>query len=199
MFRLRRSAMLAAFTLSVLTTSVYAISGLVSDVDSYDLDHAKLTPLGLYMSSKGTYKAMSAAPDMLFLDVRDPLEIALSGHPSIIDAIVPVRVQSEIFNPDLKEFELVRNAEFVAQMDALIAERGVSRTDTIFVTCGSGKRSAEAVRILAKAGYTNVWHVPDGYEGDEKAGMNTQNAWYNAGLPWSYHLVAETPWVKAMK
>ncbi len=171
---------------------------LVSDLDATGLSPEKLTPLGLYLSSPKAYRVISEDPDILFIDVRDPLEVALMGHPMAIDKIVPVRVQSENFDEELNEYALVPNAHFLQQMELALAEAGKSKHDLIIVTCGSGYRSAEAVRNLSAAGYTNVWQIPDGYVGDEKRGMNTQNAWQNAGLPWSAKLIAETPWVKAM-
>ena len=39
-------------------------------------------------------------------------------------------------------------------------------TDTLLVTCRSGGRSALAVNGLAKAGFTNVYNIIDGFEGD---------------------------------
>ena len=172
---------------------------LVSDLDAKVLIAEKETPLGLYMSSPKAFRMISEDPEILFIDVRDPLEVALFGHPRAIDKVVPVHVQSDIFDEGLNEYALVPNAHFLTQMERTLIEAGKSKHDLIIVTCGSGYRSAEAVRQLAAAGYTNVWHIPDGYEGDDKAGMNAQNAWRNAGLPWSEELVAETPWVKAME
>lgn len=171
---------------------------LASDLDAATLIPQKKTPLGLYMSSPKAFRMISEDPEILFIDVRDPLEVAMAGHPMAIDKIVPIQVQSDTFDAELNEFALVPNEHFLKQMKLALAERGKSKHDLIIVTCGSGYRSAEAVRKLSAAGYTNVWQIPDGYAGDEKRGMNLENAWQNAGLPWSEELIAETPWVKAM-
>jgi len=187
---------------SILFASVVspAFGGdLVSDVNESAVKASKMSPLGLYVSSSKAHRVLTERPDILFIDVRDPVEVALAGHPSPIDKVVSVRLQSDVFDPALNEFVLVPNKNFVKQMDAALKETSKSRDDVIFVSCGSGYRSAEAVRILAKAGYTNVWQIPDGYEGDEKRGMNTEHAWRNAGLPWSKDLVTETPWVKVFQ
>ena len=40
-------------------------------------------------------------------------------------------------------------------------------TDTLLMICRSGGRSALAVNALAKAGFTNVYNVIDGTEGDK--------------------------------
>ncbi len=63
--------------------------------------------------------------------------------------------------------------------------------------CRSGKRSAKAVNVLAKAGYSKVYTVVDGYEGGKlKKGKNKgknkgkrfKDGWKNSGLPWTYSL-----------
>jgi len=187
-----------ALAIAVLTGAGYA-AGPFSDIDASGLPSAKQTSLGLYVSSERAFKIVTDAPETLFIDVRDPMEVAVTGHPSGVDKIVPVRVQSDLFDAELGEFMLVPNTGFLKQMDAALADAGKSRHDLIIITCGSGYRSARAVELLASAGYTNVWHIPDGYAGDEKPGMNARNAWQNAGLPWSDDLVAKTPWIKAVR
>jgi rhodanese-related sulfurtransferase len=52
---------------------------------------------------------------------------------------------------------------------------------TIYVLCGSGKRSSQAARILADRGYTTV----------NVAGGITE--WYRAGHPVTYQQVPENP------
>lgn len=138
-----------------------------------------------YVSSEEASQLLQEDPDILFIDVRDTLEVAMFGHPEPIDAIVPVRLQTDVFDEALQEYVLADNPEFLAQMDTFVSEQGKGRDSLIIITCGSGYRSAMAAEILATAGYTNVWHIPDGYVGDHKPGLNTQNAWQLAGLAWS--------------
>ena len=38
--------------------------------------------------------------------------------------------------------------------------------DTLMVMCRSGSRSATAVNLLADAGFTQVYNITDGMEGD---------------------------------
>ena len=68
-----------------------------------------------------------------------------------------------------------------------------SKTDTLLLTCRSGGRSALAVNALAKAGFTHVYNIIDGFEGDKVeepgslyAGKRLKNGWKNSGLPWTY-------------
>lgn len=57
-------------------------------------------------------------------------------------------------------------------------------------------RSAAAARQLIEAGYTDVWNLIEGFEGDKnpETGRRELNGWRNAGLPWTYKLGAEIAW-----
>lgn len=58
--------------------------------------------------------------------------------------------------------------------------------DAVFVDCRSGNRSADAARALEEAGFTKVYHILHGFEGDldEHPHRNTRNGWRHDGLPW---------------
>ena len=70
--------------------------------------------------------------------------------------------------------------------------------DTLLVMCRSGGRSAIAVNLLAKAGFTQVHNVIDGFEGDVIKdpdsvflGQRLKNGWKNSGCPWTYQLTPD--------
>ena len=72
----------------------------------------------------------------------------------------------------------------------------LSEETPIVIMCRSGSRSAKAANILYDLGYTNVYSVVDGFEGDKAAdgpekGHRTVNGWKNAGLAWTYAISAE--------
>ena len=57
----------------------------------------------------------------------------------------------------------------------------------------------KAADLLAKLGYTHVYSITDGYEGDkakqgEHAGQRVVNGWRNAGLPWTYTISEAMAW-----
>ncbi len=188
-------------SLVVLTTltPLTALAGEIqSSIKPENLIEAKVTPPNKYLSSKDAFHLLKDDPDIFFVDVRDPIEISHMGHPALIDAIVPLRVQTEKFDKGLGEYSLQENPQFLNAMYKAIKVSGKSKHDMIIVTCGSGYRSAEAVRKLVKAGYTNVWHIPDGYAGDEKPGLNTHNAWNLAKLPWSHSIIHGSEWIKLL-
>ncbi len=167
-----------------------------STVSEANLRDVKVTPLKLYLSTQDAYDFLNRNPDTLFIDVRDPVEISINGHPKGIDAIVPARVHSNEYDHDIGEYVLKDNPYFLKQMRETVASFGKNKDDLIIVTCGSGWRSAVAVRRLAEAGYTNVWHIVDGYQGETKVGRNSKNAWQLAGLPWITNVtVPGSAWV----
>ncbi len=183
-------------------TLAFPISGWAGEIhtsiNAADVPTRKSTALGQYLSVYDAYDLLVQDPHILFIDVRDPVEISQMGHPQQIDAIVPIKVQSEVFDEDLNEHVLVQYPEFLHKMRMLLDQKGKSRHDMIIVTCGSGVRSAEAADVLIKAGFTNVWHIVDGYVGDTKIGTNTHNAWQMAGLPWSHSDVTGSSWAKVI-
>lgn len=70
--------------------------------------------------------------------------------------------------------------------------------DTLLITCRSGGRSAIAANMLAKAGFTKVYNIVDGMEGDTVQdpgslfhGQRLKNGWKNSGCPWTYKLTPD--------
>jgi rhodanese-related sulfurtransferase len=58
-------------------------------------------------------------------------------------------------------------------------------------------RSAAAINKLAEAGFTKVYNIVDGFEGDKEKDKNSPNVgkrtvdgWRNAGTPWTYDMDA---------
>jgi rhodanese-related sulfurtransferase len=101
---------------------------------------------------------------------------------------VPLMAQTYEWDPGKQYFKMQLNTDFVEQVMAF-----AEPTDTILVMCRSGGRSAMAVDQLARAGFTNVFNITDGMEGDEVNnsasvyhGHRLVNGWKNSGLPWTY-------------
>ena len=167
-----------------------------SSVKATDLPSGKQTTLGLYLTPADAAAALDAEPGILFLDVRDPIEVSFIGHPVPIDAIVPLMTVKTEFDEKKGGYKAVPNRDFVKNVEAIAARDGFGKSHPIFLMCRSGTRSAAAANILAKAGYSNVWSLVEGFEGDrDKAGMRTVNGWRNAGLPWTDKLTADQAWV----
>lgn len=151
----------------------------------------KQTTLGLYYTPAQAYEQMQKHGDRtLFIDVRDPIEVNYTGMPRIADANVPFKFADRTkFNVKKKQFNMIANKTFVADIAARLTAKGLSKSDTVILMCRSGVRSGKAANALAKAGYTKVYSLTEGFEGDSikkgaNKGQRTINGWKNAGLPW---------------
>lgn len=156
----------------------------------------KSTPQGLYVTSVQAYERLQELGDgALFIDVRTRPEVAFLGMPTIADANIPYMTAGSFDEWDEKKsnYKLRPNSEFVKRVDTMVSERGLDKDSPIYLICRSGNRSAKAANILGLAGYTQIYNVTDGYEGDKakegpRKGERVINGWKNAGLPWSYKL-----------
>lgn len=183
------------FTLTTAIILLAAFSNSAIADDWSKLSKKKQTTLGLYMTAQQAYDHMMNNMDnSLFLDVRTPSELNYLGVTSVMDANVPTDTMDGSAWDDKKtRYVRKHNDNFVADVDARLKEKGLKKTDTVILMCRSGKRSAKAVNELAKNGYTKVYTVVDGYEGDkvkegENKGKRMKNGWKNAGLPWTYSM-----------
>ena len=158
-----------------------------TEADLFELSLNKVTSLGLYLTSKEAYRHKIANPRILFLDVRTRAEVNFLGMPDIADANIPVKPMTHFLTSNGKAYQRVNNPDFVPAVAEVIARKGLEPNPVIFIMCRNGKGSAIATNLLAAHGYTKVYSVIDGYEGDMDAnGKRTVNGWRNEGLPWSY-------------
>jgi rhodanese-related sulfurtransferase len=153
-----------------------------------ELPRAKQTSLGLYVTADEAYERWQAAPTTVkVLDVRTPEEFIHIGHPEMA-VNVPLVFQTYRWDPAKGYFDFELNPEFVA-----LVRQVAEPEDEIHVMCRSGGRSAMAANLLAQEGFSNVWNMVDGFEGDlvddpesPHHGKRMQNGWTNAGRPWTY-------------
>lgn len=77
---------------------------------------------------------------------------------------------------------LTRNPRFVRELEA----KAGGKDAVIFLLCRSGKRSAAAATAAKAAGFTNVFNVAEGFEGElDAAGQRGHvGGWRWHGLPW---------------
>ena len=180
-----RVAVMTLFFYCTCVSSVFA-------GDKKDIPEYKQTSAGLYITSSEAFNEIqSEGNEILFLDVRTRSEIAVVGMPMVADANVPYMFMSEpmTWNDDWGSFNMTENQNFLSAVKQKLEEKGLSQDDKVFLMCRSGGRSASAVDLLTRAGFTNVYSVVDGYEGDTaKNGKRILNGWKNSDLPWSYTL-----------
>jgi len=106
----------------------------------------------------------------VYLDVRSAPEFA-AGHPT------------GAYNVPLLNMGpggMVDNAEFVA-----VVEKNFPRDARLVVGCKAGGRSARAVALLERAGYTNLVDQKNGYDGTPLPTGGVEPGWRPKGLPTS--------------
>ena len=161
------------------------------------LPEIKRTKLGLYLTPQQAYDMKKANPKGVALfDVRTRAEAMYVGWPGDADALVPYVEHPEIMSDwDDKRFmyKLAPNQDFVPEIERRMKEMGLGKDAPVILICRSGDRSSKAQDRLQMAGFTRVYSITEGFEGDAakdgaKVGQRTVNGWKNAGLPWSYKL-----------
>ena len=190
-----RPLVLALWAAAFLAAAPLALAGpIATSVDADTLSPGKRTALGLYLTSTDAARALEADPGIVFVDVRTRSEFQFVGHPNPVDANIPFL----FFDPEnayngKSAYGMRPNLAFVDRVGDVMAEAGLDKAAPVFVMCRSGGRSAAAANVLAKAGYTNVWSIVDGFEGgkDTATGHRTLTGWRNSGLPWGYTVPPE--------
>ena len=112
----------------------------------------------------------------LLVDVRTGEERACVG-----------RVPEGVHVPWATGTALTRNPRFVRELEAKLAKDG-GKDAVVLLLCRSGKRSALAAEAAAKAGFTQVFNVLEGFEGEIDA---LQQRGHGDG--WRFH---HLPWVQ---
>lgn len=170
------------------------LSPLALAVDAKDLPEDKRTKLNLYVTApEAAALKTKLGAKALFVDIRTKAEVMFTGSPTITDANVPYVDLPDIglaFDDKRSAYRLEPNSDFGAELARRVAEKGLSKDDVIILMCRSGDRSSRAInQQLADSGYTHVYSMVDGFEGDlSSEGRRTVNGWKNAGLPWSYKM-----------
>ena len=186
--------------LAGLVGAVFLFTGLSqANSDWTNVPKKKQSKLGLYMTPEQAYNTMKKdGKKILFLDIRTRAEVNFLGTPTLVDANVPYMQLNEWYawNKKRNNFKLEVNSDFADEVASRVMEKGLSKQSRIILMCRSGTRSSKAADLLSTLGYTNVYSIVDGYEGDKaKSGKNkgqrVVNGWKNAGLPWSYKLAKD--------
>ena len=179
--------------IAVVVLSFFSTTVMAQDWSS--LNKKKQTKLGLYMTAEQAFKHTEANMDKtLFIDIRTPSELNYLGAATVMVVHIPaVFMDTTSWNEKKHRYKRAKNKNFVSDIDKALKNKGLSKSDTVILMCRSGKRSASAADALAEKGYTKVYSVVDGYEGDkvkegENKGKRMKNGWKNSGLPWTYSL-----------
>ncbi|MES2184797.1 MAG: rhodanese-like domain-containing protein [Pseudomonadota bacterium] len=110
----------------------------------------------------------------VLVDVRSGEERAFVGH-----------IPESLHVPWATGTALTRNPRFVRELEVRLAKDG-GKEAVVLLLCRSGKRSALAAEAAAKAGFTHVFNVLEGFEGeiDGARHRGTADGWRFHHLPW---------------
>jgi rhodanese-related sulfurtransferase len=155
-------ALVAAIGVAVIASaSGGATEESASQAAKLQLPKEKQTTLGLYVTAREAYEKWKTEPDNIkIIDVRTPEEYLFVGHPTMAWKI-PLAAQTYEWDAEKQQFPMKPLPDFVARVSEV-----AKPDDTLMVMCRSGGRSAMAVNLLAKAGFTHVYNITDGMEGD---------------------------------
>lgn len=159
-------------------------------------DPARQTTWDLYLDSREAHDMkVSQGNKVLFVDVRDPVEIMFTGFTDVVDVNIPFQTADRSrWNEKKPVFAMVGNPNFESDIAAALTKRSLDKTTPVVLMCRSGgERGAPSAKALEGKGYKSVYVVVDGFEGDTVKSGDRKNwrlvdGWKNTGLPWSYQL-----------
>jgi rhodanese-related sulfurtransferase len=118
----------------------------------------------------------------------DAWQLIQSGKAALVDVRTGEERKFVGYVPDsvhiawMTGTSLNRNPRFVKEFEIKIK----NKQDVVLLLCRSGKRSAAAAEALSKAGFSNIFNIEDGFEGE----INAENqrghlgGWRYLALPW---------------
>ncbi|MEE4379037.1 MAG: rhodanese-like domain-containing protein, partial [Candidatus Competibacteraceae bacterium] len=133
-------------------------------------DPNKQTPWDLYLTSVEAAEMVSTKGDqVLFVDVREPVEIMFTGFTELVDINVPfLLVNPAKWHPKKPVLLMERNPDFAAGIERALAKKGLDKSAPIILMCRSGgTRGAPSAKALQGLGFKSVYVVTDGFEGEK--------------------------------
>ena len=135
--------------------------------------HAKALP------AKEAHALLTSNPRAVLVDIRSTMEYLFVGHPT-----------GSIHVAWIDEPDWTVNPHFVTDVRKVMLGGATSHDSIgaapVVLICRSGKRSIDAGKALLEAGFSNIYYVDEGFEGDldESRHRGTLGGWRFRGLPW---------------
>ena len=126
-----------------------------------------------HLTPKETAQFLHDNAKALFIDCRSEMEFLFVGHPA--GAL-------HVSWNDGPDWDV--NPHFCGQVKRLAGTNHAMRP--IVLICRSGNRSQEAGEALERAGFTRVYNIVHGFEGElnDHHRRNSLSGWRFEGLPW---------------
>ncbi len=131
------------------------------------------------ISSQKAWEILESDPQAVLLDVRTNMEYEYVGHP--LNALNIPWMNAPDWKVDTGFVDKVRQT---LQKKSGASDESLESV-AILAICRSGKRSLAAAAELARWGFSNLYNIEDGFEGDlDNKRRSTVNGWKFSGLPW---------------
>lgn len=133
------------------------------------------------ISATEAHDLVNQQAEAILVDVRSHMEFLFVGHP-----------KGAVHIPWIDEPDWNVNPNFVREIRQLVLGGLAHDTSTgknnvpIVLICRSGKRSREAGNLLLQEGFTQIYNIKDGFEGelDDHHHRSSVGGWRYEGLPW---------------
>ena len=137
------------------------------------------TPAARPLPAKDAHALLQDNPRAVLVDIRSTMEYLFVGHPT-----------GSIHVAWIDEPDWTVNPHFVTDVRKVMLGGATAHNDIggapVVLICRSGKRSIDAGKALLDAGFSEVYFVDEGFEGelDEHRHRGTKGGWRHHGLPW---------------
>ena len=129
------------------------------------------------LSPQKAYELLQSDSTANLIDIRSSMEYLFVGHP------VGATHIAWIDDPDWSI-----NPNFVNEIIQVAHKNGADNPlhNPLILICRSGVRTLQAAKILIEAGFTQIIHIDEGFEGDRDDNFQRSSVggWRFHGLPW---------------
>lgn len=129
------------------------------------------------MSPKEAYALLQNDSNASLIDIRSSMEFLFVGHPVGAIHIAWIDEPEWSINPD-----------FVDEITQVSRKKDTDDPlhNPLILICRSGVRTLQGAKVLIEAGFTQIIHIDEGFEGDrdENFQRSTVGGWRFHGLPW---------------
>ncbi len=131
------------------------------------------------IAPKDAWELMQTNPKAILIDVRSDMEFLFVGHPKGAIHIAWIDYPDWTINPNF-------TAETRKTLLGGLSSASSLQSAPVILICRSGKRSVEAGNLLIKNGFTEVYNISGGFEGelDKQHHRGNINGWRHENLPW---------------
>lgn len=133
------------------------------------------------VTCKQCYSSLQNNDKAQLIDVRTMAEWMFVGVPDLNG------VNKQTHTIEWQKFPTMQvNTEFVSGAEEAVTKAGSDMESEIYCLCRSGVRSIAAAQALTDAGFSKVYNVLDGFEGNhnEEGKRGLRAGWKFNELPW---------------